>query len=108
MLACRIERTEMALAGEEHRFACRGPARRLEDCPAKRLQAGAGLGRERQRPCGWRKPGEQIDLVVDVDAPHTGRQSFELVLDLPGFEYGDHDVGALELALGALDTQALD
>src|SRR5438445_11261421 len=50
----------------------------------------------------------QIGLVENVDARGPGRQMGERLDNLIGFEHGEHHVGALELALGTRDAEALD
>src|SRR6185436_11550824 len=63
-----VQRPQMALAGEEHRFAGRAPADGFQNCLAQAVEAGARLGGDSHRAGGVPKRRREIDLVVDVDA----------------------------------------
>src|SRR5687767_11987139 len=73
------ESTQMALTREEHRLAARRPAGCLQDRLAQPLQALPGLGRHGERPALGAEAGNEVDLVVHVDARNAGGQVLELV-----------------------------
>src|SRR5262245_35422232 len=82
MLPRMLQRTQMALTGQEHRFATRGPARCLENPPPQGLDAGTGLRGNRMRALGGGEARREVNLVIDLDTRDPRWQILQFVPSL--------------------------
>src|SRR5688572_15986829 len=99
---------QVALPGEEHRFAARRPAGGQQNPLAQRFEALAGFRRHRDGAFRRHEARGQIQLVVHVDARRRRGHVGQFIANPARLEHGDDQIGAFELRLRALHAETLD